>query len=402
MMSYRDYEIIELYEYKTESLDRSLLSDELGESLWRNYKNVVDVGFPSPRTGGNWELMSRGFIGYITLAEKFSIALKPKIKLTNIFHMLEYAYRLKSFRFLDGIIECESINDFYEHLAKILALRILDRSRRGFYREYISESNRLPYIRGKLSIRSSIKRPWNVKLKCRYEDHTSDIPDNQILLWTLYKIVQSGRCTELSLPIIRRSIRSLQGFSTLVPCNSTSCKGRNYNRLNTDYLPLHSLCAFFLDQKGPSHEMGNNLMLPFLVNMARLYELFVAEWLKRNLPSNIFLKYQENLTIGEDQNIKFNIDMVLYDATNTEVLCVLDTKYKGVSSPSNEDIAQVVTYSEAKNCSNAILVYPAELVIPLDETIGDNRIRNLTFSLDGDLELNGQRFLENLLYIISK
>ncbi len=400
-MSSQEFQIIELQEYKAESFEPSLLSYKFGNSLWRNYKNVVDIDFPSPKTDGNWKLMSKGWVGHIPLAKELSIALKPKVELTNIFHMLEYAYRLKSFKFLEGITECESLDDFYEQLAKILALRILDRSRKGYYREYIPENERLPYVRGQLDIRSTLNRPWDVKLKCRYEDHTANIPDNQILLWTVYRIAQSGRCTDNTLSIIRRSFRSLQGFSNLVPCNSSSCKGRNYNRLNEDYLSLHSLCAFFLDQEGPSHESGNHLMLPFLVNMARLYELFIAEWLRKNLPSNILLEYQENITIGNDENIRFNIDLVLYDASNAKALCVLDTKYKATDSPASDDIAQVVTYSEVKNCSNAVLVYPSKLTIPLDEKIGDNRIRNLIFSLDGDLEINGQKFLDDLLDVLN-
>jgi 5-methylcytosine-specific restriction enzyme subunit McrC len=277
----------------------------------------------------------------------------------------------------------------------------MDRSRKGYYREYIPENERLPYLRGQLDVRNTIKRPWNVKLKCRYEDHTADILDNQILLWTLYRIAQSGRCTDNSIPLIRRSFRSLQGFSNLIPIRSSHCKGRNYNRLNDDYRPLHALCAFFLDQEGPSHEVGNHLMLPFLINMSRLYELFVAEWLKNHLPSNVILQYQESVSIGNDNNISFNIDMVLYDAITAMTICVLDTKYKSSLSPSPTDIAQVVTYSEVKESSDAVLVYPQNLYTPLDEKIGDNRLRNLVFSLDGDLEANGQKFLDELLGILN-
>ena len=394
-------QIIELREYRPELFEEGLLSQDSGDSLWRNYKNVIDIDFPSPKTNGKWNLISKGWVGHIPLSKDLSIALKPKVELTNIFLMLEYAYRLRSFRFLEGLTECESLDDFYEQMAKILALRCLDRSRKGYYREYISESERLPYVRGQMNITSMIKRPWNVKLKCRYEDHTADIPDNQILLWTLFRIAQSGRCTDNSLPAIRRSFRSLQGFSNLVPYNSTSCKRRVYNRLNEDYQSLHALCAFFLDQEGPSHEIGNHLMLPFLVNMSRLYELFVAEWLKANLPSHILLQYQESVSIGNDDNIRFNIDIVLYDTDTEKALCVLDTKYKSASSPSPIDIAQVVTYSEVKETTNAVLVYPVNLINPLDEKIGDIRIRNLMFSLDGDLEANGQKFLDDLLGVLN-
>jgi len=401
MMSNQQYQIIELHEYKAELFEPDLLSNELGGSLWRNYKNVVDVDFPSPKTDLKWKLMTKGWVGHIPLAKDLSIALKPKVELTNIFRMLEYAYRLKSFKFLEGITECESLDDFYEQLAKILALRILDRSRKGYYREYIPASERLPFVRGQMDIRSTISKPWNVKLRCKYEDHTANIVENQILLWTLYRIAQSGRCTDCSLPVIRRSFRSLQGFSNLIPQNSTSCKGRIYNRLNQDYQALHALCAFFLDQEGPSHELGNHLMLPFLINMSRLYELFVAEWLKKNLPSAIMLQYQESVSIGNDKDISFNIDMVLYDVATGKTLCVLDTKYKAATSPSHGDIAQIVTYSEVKNSSDAVLIYPSNLTKSLDERIGDNRIRNLVFSLDGDLEANGQRFLNDLLGVLN-
>ena len=397
MMPSQEHQIIELREYQAELFEPQLLSHEFGDSLWRNYKNVIDIDFPSPKTDGNWKLMSKGWVGHIPLAKNLSITLKPKVELTNIFRMLEYAYRLKSFKFLEGITECESLDDFYEQLAKILALRILDRSRKGYYRKYIPENERLPYVRGKLDIRSATNRPWNVKLKCRYENHTANIPDNQILLWTLYRIAQSGRCTDNSLPVIRRSFRSLQGFSNLIPCNSSSCRGRIYNRLNDDYKSLHALCAFFIDQEGPSHTVGSHLMLPFLINMARLYELFVAEWLKKHLPSNILLQYQESVSIGNDNNISFNIDMVLYDSVTTKTICVIDTKYKSATSPSPADIAQIVTYSEVKGSTNAMLVYPQKLYESIDEKIGDNRIRNLAFALDGDLEINGQNFLDELL-----
>jgi 5-methylcytosine-specific restriction enzyme subunit McrC len=46
--------------------------------------------------------------------------------------MLEYAYQLKSksFRFLEGLIDCQSLEDFYSQLAYLLARRILDRGRK--------------------------------------------------------------------------------------------------------------------------------------------------------------------------------------------------------------------------------------------------------------------------------
>jgi 5-methylcytosine-specific restriction enzyme subunit McrC len=75
---------------------------------------------------------------------------------------------------------------------------------------------------------------------------------------------------------------------------------------------------------------------------------------------------------------------------------VLDTKYKCPSSPSNADVSQVVTYAEVKGCEHAILIYPQTLENPLNERLGDIRVRTLAFQIDGDLESAGRSFLEKL------
>ena len=60
----------------------------------------------------------------------------------------------------------------------------------------------------------------------------------------------SGICTERTLPRVRMAYHALRGSVTV---------------------------------RGPTHEPGGKLMLPFLVDMARLFELFVAEWLQQHL-----------------------------------------------------------------------------------------------------------------------
>ena len=388
--------ILPLTEYVPALFRREDIPDTPGETLWRNYSSQVAVDFPSPKTEGQWQLTSQGWVGYIPLTPELGLALQPKVELDNLFRMLEYAYRLKSFRFLEGLVECQSLQEFYERLANVLARRVLDRGRRGFYRAYLSETERLLYVRGRLDVRQAIQTPWDVKLECHYEEHTADIEENQILAWTLSRIARSGMCTERVLPAVRRAYRALRGLVSIQPYGPRDCVGRLYNRLNDDYHPLHALCRFFLEHSGPSHEVGDRTVLPFLVNMAGLYELFVAEWLKAHLPHNLLLEVQEQVDIGEGEVLTFTIDLVLYDAETGEARCVLDTKYKAKEKVDPRDVAQVVAYAEMKGCSEAVLVYPAPLSSPLDELVGNIRVQSMTFSLKGDLEEAGQSFLRRL------
>jgi 5-methylcytosine-specific restriction enzyme subunit McrC len=363
--------VIELTEYVPLQFAREEITVTQAEALWRNYGNQIIVESLPFKADHPWCLTSQGWVGYIPLTSEFGVALQPKVGLANLFRMLEYAYNLRSFRFLEALIDCQSLAEFYENLANILARRVLDRNRTGLYRAYLANTDRLPYVRGRLDMHQSSQRPGQVKLECHYQEHTPDIEDNQILAWTLFQIARSGMCTARVLPTVRRAYQA--------------------------YQPMHALCRFFLEQSGPSHRLGDRTMLPFLVDMARLYERFVAEWLKANLPANFRLKVQETVHLGETHPLHFEIDLVMYEANTGTALCVLDTKYKVPEEPAHSDIWQVVAYAKLKKCHEAILVYPVPLPRPVNTMWDDIRVRSLTFSLDGDLEQAGQTLRESLL-----
>ena len=138
-------------------------------------------------------------------------------------------------------------------------------------------------------------------------------------------------------------------------------------------------------------------MLPFLVNMSRLYELFVSEWLKAHLPGVISLVPQERAYLDETSGLYFDIDLVLRDTSTGEILCVLDTKYKDTTTPAPDDVAQIVAYAEKMGCQEAVLVYPRDLPRPFEARVGDIRVRSLSFSLDGNVEEAGHRFIRAVL-----
>jgi len=391
------YRLLDLEEYVPYALAKADLDNAVGEELWRRYGTQVAVDFPTVKTEHEWRLTPQGWVGYIVLSDDLHLRLKPKVELSNLFRMLEYAYRLK-IHLADDLVQCASLEEFYERLALILARRVIDRGRKGFYRTYVGESDRLPFVRGQLDLRRLIQRPWDAQLECRYEEHTGDIADNQILAWTLHRVARSGLCSRRVLPTVRTAYRGVQAFVTPTPFDGAACAGRMYNRLNDDYEPLHALCRFFLEHSGPQHETGDRAMLPFLIDMNRLFELFVAEWLKAHLPKEYQLKAQEDVDITEDGYLQFRIDLVLYDAKLGEPLCVLDTKYKRPDAPSAGDIEQVVAYAVSKRCREAALIYPTTLSKPLDTVVGGHvHVQSLWFPLDGDLDGMGRDLIDALV-----
>jgi len=387
---------ITLTEYKPALFAKSAIPESVGEALWRNYNSQVSVEFPSPKTGNQWQLTPNGWVGYLPVTPEFGVWLQPRVELSSLFAMLEYAYRLKSFELLDGLVSCDSLDAFYERIAGILARRVLDRARKGFHRAYVGEAEQLSFLKGRLNARRTSCAPWDVKLHCEYEEHTPDIEDNQILAWTLSRIARSPLAGDRVMPTVRRAYHAIAGAVSVKQFKPNDCVDRIYQRLNDDYQPLHALCRFFLEHSGPTHRVGDHTMLPFMVDMARLFELFVAEWLKVHLPDGWSVEAQERVHLTSNKSLYFDMDLVLSGPGG--VMCVLDTKYKVAPKPSSDDIAQVIAYAQARGCSDAILVYPMPLAESLDEQIGQVRVRTAVFDLRHDLAKAGAAFRSSFIF----
>lgn len=387
---------LSLTEYRPAECPANVVGEEEGRYLWDHHRDKLTVEPPTFATGNLWRLTSNGWVGYLPVSDRLGLSLQPKVPLANVFRMLEYAYR-QEFEIPGDLFDAETVEDLFERLAMVLARRVLDRARKGLYRTYIGEEDDLPYLRGSLDIDRHLRRPWAVRLPCRFQEHTADIEDNQILAWTLRRIARSGFCSDRSLPTISGAYRTVQAVADLRPFDAVACVGRLYHRLNEDYESLHALCRFFLENTGPTHETGAHASIPFLIDMATLFERFVAAWLGSHLPEGLELEKQERVRLSPNGELEFVIDLVLYRGEARVPVAVLDTKYKVPDKPSTADIAQVVAYAEAKDCGRACLVYPSPLPISVPVRVGGIDVLSLVFDVREDLERGGQALLETLV-----
>ena len=386
-------QVIALTEYQPYSVPQRELPLSLAQKLQQQYGPQVRVERNWAASGEPWRLTAQGWVGYIPLAPDLHLALQPKVPLENLFSMLEVAYR-QPFQVLPGVVATESLPDFFERLAFILANRVLGRVRQGLYRAYLPRTERLPFVRGRWQLHRAVPLPGQVNLDCAFEEHTTDVADNRILLYTVWLLSRAVRRAKVR-QVVQQAYRALHGRARLTPFTAADCNGRSYHRLNEDYQPMHVLCAFFLDQLGPAHQWGKYQSLPFLVDMARLFERFVAAWLGQHCPATLQLREQAPVN---NPDVGALVDLVLTDAESGQVRCVLDTKYKlPPGKPAERDIYQVVAYAQDRDCLEAVLIYPAPLANPLDTQWGAVRVRSLVFNLSGNLDVAGQEFMNQLL-----
>ena len=397
--------IIALTEYETVYLERAEFADADAQLLWRRYGQQVVVEPPSFKNGQRWQLTAQGWVGFIALSHAVGLALLPKAPLRNLFGMLATAYDLRSVHFGAELFQVETLPGFYEQLALLLARGILDRGRRGLYRTYVARADWLPVVRGRLDLPRMMGQPPQMVVPCHFQEQTSDVEENRILLWTLHQLLRSGLCTEETRPTIRRAYRLLANSVTLQPCRAEQCRQRRYDRLNRDYQPLHALCAFFLRHVNPSLDAGEQEAPAFLVNSEQLFERFVHRWLAAHLATpqppaddvpgarDLYLAPQLRYDLADELN--FRIDITLF--AGDKAICVMDTKYKAPNGlPAAADVQQVLAYAHAVQARQAVLVYPVRLPRPLDITIHGIRLRSASFDVSDDLDAAGRAFVTQI------
>jgi 5-methylcytosine-specific restriction enzyme subunit McrC len=197
------------------------------------------------------------------------------------------------------------------------------------------------------------------RIPCRYEEHTADLDDNRILLWTLHQVRRQVLRREKVRIELDRARRTLAGTITLEQCSPSECVNRLYHRLNADYAPMHGLCRFVLEQTGPGIQSGDREFIPFELNMPQLFETFVAEWLRANALPGMTVRCQHNAQLDANFEMKIHVDIVLCEEHSQRPVAVLDTKYKASEQPSEADLYQIAFYARELQVDRAMLVYPS-------------------------------------------
>lgn len=383
---------LELHEHSSVEVARADLHDGFGEAVWSRFGKYVDVDFPSLKTGNRWRFTAKGWIGYLPIDEKRGVFIRSKAPAANVFLMIERAYELDRFDFLAGRYHCESLEQFYALLAGELASRALRRVRRGLFKDYVALENEERFLRGRLLFDATGASNWKTSFFCRYEDQTTDVEDNRLILWALYlatRTLPKGPNYSMA----HRAFRELRGSTTLAAYAGSACLERSYGALNSDYAPMHALSAFVIENSGPHHRRGEQQSLPFVIEMGRLFERYVVALLRSEAAGRFSIRPQERVRLAGD-TLAFVFDVLVRDATGSPIR-VIDTKYKLSRIPTSADVAQIVAYAIVAKVQEAVLVYPH--AISWRALVGRIQVRAVGLPLDAGISECGRIVREELL-----
>jgi len=349
--------------------------------------------------GEEFELTSRGWIGQFPLNAAWLLRIDPKVPVHNIFWMLDVAYEFSTFQFWKEIsTQVETLPEMFSRLATVFLGLVSDRVRRGICCGYTRVRDEMALVRGRVDIGASIlSSTRSLKLMCDFEEHTTDIPDNQILLFALDLISRLNILSTDKAAIIRRVRREMLHRVTLRAFSGSECIGRPYNRLTADYRSMHRLARLFIENVGPGLNLGAHEALPFAIHFPTLFERFVAQWLRAAAPSDLEFIPKLRLAIDSTHDVEIEVDLVCRDRQTSKVLAVLDTKYKAAQKPSRSDLSQLALYSLRTGTNRAFLVYPSSSNSTFSARVGGVTIESLAFDIGARPRPDGESFLRTLI-----
>lgn len=323
-------------------------------------------------------IRAKSWVGVLCF-EQVTVRIVPKLAGGNLglLDMLAYTSGLKALRRNRSRRTLQSGNR--DSLFDFIALLLADATERivqqGLLHDYVLQEADLPVLRGRLRVNEQVRRRFGRidRLECRYDDHLSDVPENQLLAAALEACY--ARVTDASVRLrIHRlhtvfhrtcDLRSVAIESLLEPMR--------YHRLNAYYADAHGLARLILQALSVDDllSLGKVDSFAFLLDMNALFEAFV-EQLMRQLLGDVGRVHAQH----SDRSILWDVtrskpygqirpDLLVESYAEPRRRLVMDAKYKLYDEKkiSSADIYQSFLYAFAyampETLPQSLLLYPS-------------------------------------------
>jgi 5-methylcytosine-specific restriction enzyme subunit McrC len=232
-------------------------------------------------------------------------------------------------------------------------------TRRGLLRGYQSVEDSASVVRGRWNITRQLAMSPGIPLPIEidFDDYTEDIDENRILasaLQVLARIEGLESVLTDSIGRFRVFFSEVQSLPRGVPLPNL-----RLNRLNQHYAVPLRLARVILEAVSWTHRDGAVVGGTFLVDMAAVFESYIANRLQSVLADHGLdvTAQDQHWWLDAERSVSLRPDIVISHGGTP--LTVADTKYKvlgdGQGSIPNGDIYQAVAYALALNVRSAHL-----------------------------------------------
>lgn len=313
------------------------------------------------------------------------------IFIKNIYYMLSYAFKALQQNNYEEI-ESENFENIYDLFAEIIHKGVNRQLKQGLYKEYITQQEDLPTIRGKIVLRDSIHNKIQRKqlMACEYDELSEDNLFNQILKAATILLIKEVAVKKERKRKLQKILFHFSSISTIDP-RQINWNSLQFQRNNQTYQMLLNLCRFIIEGLLLTTESGVYKLPTFSEeNLALLFERFVFEYYQKHYPNLrprapfiTWNTYNQDDYQGKFLLPQMKTDIVLY---NRNDVLIIDTKfYSNNLSIFNKihsaNLYQIYSYvknedvESSGNVSGMLLYAQTDTQQPLD----------YTYNMDGNL-----------------
>ena len=291
-------------------------------------------------------------------AGDLQIVVRPKIAdLNRLIFLLGYAKKPGIWH--DDPVHLTTDDELFPALAEAFSRLATHATAQGLLQGYRTVTHSLPVLRGRVLAGEQMTRHYGfaVPLAVEYDEFTTDIAENQILLAATLRMLRVAGVTTTARRRLQRLHLALAEVTN--PSRGTTAPAWRPTRLNARYVNALRLAEVILAAQSFEHHAGDLAVSGYVFDMWRIFEDFICTALSETLTrrGNRSLT-QQRVYLDDADRVTMRPDLLCVDGTDNAV-AVVDAKYKAEKPDGfpDADLYQMLAYCTALGLTDGHLVY---------------------------------------------
>jgi 5-methylcytosine-specific restriction enzyme subunit McrC len=338
---------------------------------------------PSPYAPGLWDITGRGKVGVASVGA-IEVWIAPKLPVDRLLFLVGYALDPKGWR--EELAGFDAQRGLVPAIAQALWRQAERALRPGLLQGYRTVEESSYVLRGRLREHEQLRRHYGqvIPMEIRHDDFTVDVPENQILLAAITRMLGVPRLDAESRQRFAALRMRLADVTTLVA--GTELPRWQPNRLNQRYHTALRLAEIVWRATSPEHKPGSVHANGFLFDLAKVFEDFVTVAVTEDLVARQggVVRPQYPCHLDEASNVRMRPDLVW--ERDGRPVAVVDAKYKQEKPGGypDADLYQILAYCTALNLRRGHLVYAKGNAEPARHLVRHAGVEIVCHALDLD------------------
>lgn len=209
-------------------------------------------------------------------------------KVKNIYYMLCYSFYGEQLNEKEEAeLGTEAFDNIYNLFSLLLCLILKKQVKKGLHREYVSTTDEIGTIKGRININQTINNNSLIKKKitCDFDEYNENCLLNKVIKTTLFYLIKSNKIGSETKDALKKLLNYFSKVG-LIEIKSIKWDQIKFNRNNMSYKYVVDLCKLILNGLIVSDKSGKNKFKEFLddTRISAIYESFIKAYFRKHYP----------------------------------------------------------------------------------------------------------------------